>query len=77
MTAVMGVADVSAAIPSHEWTDGDIVRCVDVDLSCAALTVGKEYTVVTRHGETGVIDDEDDHMCSCIDVGELEFVRRP
>lgn len=77
MTAVMGVADVQVAIPCEEWTDGDIVRCVDIDLSCASLTIGKEYTVVTLHGEIGVIDDEGDHMCSCIDVGELEFVRRP
>jgi hypothetical protein len=73
---VSGFSGAQQTIPFEEWTDGDIVRCVDTNLSCAALTVGKEYTVVTRHGETGVIDDEGDHMCSCIDVGELEFIRR-
>lgn len=70
-------ADVPGSLSYAEWIDGDIVRCVARDLSCADLTIGKEYTVVTRHGETGVIDDEEDHMCSCLEVGELEFVRRP
>jgi hypothetical protein len=64
-------------IPYADWQDGDIVRCIATGISCADLTAGNEYTVVTRHGETGVIDDEDDHMCSCIECGELEFVRRP
>jgi hypothetical protein len=70
-------ADVPGSLSYAEWIDGDIVRCVARDLSCADLTIGKEYTVVTRHGETGVIDDEEDHMCSCLEVGELEFIRRP
>lgn len=68
---------VQQIIPFEEWTDGDIVRCIDTGLSYADLTLGNEYTVVTRHGETGVTDDEGDHMYSCIDAGELEFVRRP
>jgi hypothetical protein len=74
-----GMQAYEVPVPLHcgEWQDGDIVRCVDTELSCADLTLGKEYTVVTRHGEIGVIDDVDDHMCTCIECGELEFVRRP
>lgn len=67
----------SAKISPTDWQSGDIVRCVERGLSCADLTVGREYVVVDRHGEIGVVDDEDDHMISCIKNGELEFIRRP
>lgn len=77
VSVVSEFAGVQAVIPCEDWVDGDIVRCVDIDLSAADLTPGKEYTVVTRHGEKGVIDDVGDHMCSCIETGELEFVSRP
>lgn len=71
MTAVMGVAD------KFTLMNGDIVRCVETNLSCADLTIGREYTICTRDGDLGVIDDEGDHMLGCKDSGELEFVRRP
>ena len=71
MTAVMGVAD------SVVLTDGDIVRCVEIGLTCADLTLGREYTICTIGGDLGVIDDEGDHMIGCADSGELEFIRRP
>ena len=71
MTAVMGVAD------KFTLMNGDIVRCVETNLSCAYLTIGREYTICTRDGDLGVIDDEGDHMLGCKDSGELEFVRRP
>ena len=73
----MQAYDVPVPLHYSEWQDGDIVRCIEVGISCADLTLGNEYTVVTRHGEIGVIDDIDDHMRTCIECGELEFIRRP
>lgn len=70
-------ADVQIVIPYEDWADGDVVRCVKTSRSLAALTIGKEYTVIYEQGRIGVIDDEGDHMASCIEQGELEFVRRP
>ena len=75
MHPVMGVADVP--LRHDKWQDGDIVRCVETSLTCADLTIGREYTICTRGGDLGVIDDEGDHMLGCKDSGELEFVRRP
>lgn len=65
-------------ISSHdEPKEGDIMRCVDIGMTCADLSIGKEYIVCNRGGDLGVIDDEGAHMMGCIDSGELELVRRP
>lgn len=62
-----------------EWKHGDIVECISLNgAGVASLTVGNQYLVDKGRTSrsTGIIDDDGDSMCGCVQSGCFKWISR-